>query len=209
MIQNNTPSFPEENVYFLERENVTRKRVKWTFLHCCLFFLWKIALPKMLYAEAHFYKAKSICHGNDLVFFFFSINVLSKTLPTFKVECIVECFFCSKKFITNNSVRMKIADHNGFDILLWYLWSYFILRRMWALPLKAIEFRFWVVPLDPDPATVSAVFKFRSFRQSCLYRVFRTQADWTFILPLELPAKELRHLPRKMPSRGTTSWEVW
>jgi hypothetical protein len=29
--------------------------------------------------------------------------------------------------------------------------------------------------------------------------VFRAQADWTFILPLELPIKELRHLPRKMP----------
>jgi hypothetical protein len=34
--------------------------------------------------------------------------------------------------------------------------------------------------------------------------VFRVQADWTFILPSELPAKELRHLPRKMPQRGTT-----
>jgi hypothetical protein len=41
------------------------------------------------------------------------------------------------------------------------------------------------------------------------YRVFRVQADWTFILPSELPAKELRHLPRKMPPRGTTNWEVW
>jgi hypothetical protein len=28
--------------------------------------------------------------------------------------------------------------------------------------------------------------------------VFRAQADWTFILPSELPTKELRHLPRKM-----------
>jgi hypothetical protein len=37
-----------------------------------------------------------------------------------------------------------------------------------------------------------------------LYRVFGAQADWTFILPSELPAKELRHLPRKMPPRGTT-----
>jgi hypothetical protein len=36
------------------------------------------------------------------------------------------------------------------------------------------------------------------------YRVFRAQADWTFILPLEFPAKELRHLPREMPPRGTT-----
>jgi hypothetical protein len=36
-----------------------------------------------------------------------------------------------------------------------------------------------------------------------LYRVFRTQADWTFILTLEFLAKELRHLPRKMPPRGT------
>jgi hypothetical protein len=31
------------------------------------------------------------------------------------------------------------------------------------------------------------------------YRVFREQADLTFILPSELPTKELRHLPRKMP----------
>jgi hypothetical protein len=37
---------------------------------------------------------------------------------------------------------------------------------------------------------------------------FRAQADWTFILPSELPAKELHHLPRKMPPRGTTYWEV-
>jgi hypothetical protein len=37
-----------------------------------------------------------------------------------------------------------------------------------------------------------------------MYRVFRAQADWTFILPSELPAKELHHLPRKMPPRGTT-----
>jgi hypothetical protein len=40
------------------------------------------------------------------------------------------------------------------------------------------------------------------------YRVFRTQADWTFILPPELPAQVLRHLPRKMPPRDTTYWEV-
>jgi hypothetical protein len=31
------------------------------------------------------------------------------------------------------------------------------------------------------------------------YRVLRE-----FILPSELPAEELRHLPRKMPPRGTT-----
>jgi hypothetical protein len=31
-----------------------------------------------------------------------------------------------------------------------------------------------------------------------MYRVFRAQADWTFILPSQLPTKELRHLPRKM-----------
>jgi hypothetical protein len=31
-----------------------------------------------------------------------------------------------------------------------------------------------------------------------MYRVFRAQADWTFILPSELPTKELRHLLRKM-----------
>jgi hypothetical protein len=28
--------------------------------------------------------------------------------------------------------------------------------------------------------------------------MFRAQTDWTFILPSELPAKELRHLPRQM-----------
>jgi hypothetical protein len=32
--------------------------------------------------------------------------------------------------------------------------------------------------------------------------VFRAQADWTFILPSELPTKELRHLPRKMPPQA-------
>jgi hypothetical protein len=36
------------------------------------------------------------------------------------------------------------------------------------------------------------------------YRVFRAQADWTFVLLPELPAKELRHLPRKMPHHGNT-----
>jgi hypothetical protein len=34
--------------------------------------------------------------------------------------------------------------------------------------------------------------------------VFKAQADWTLILPFELPAKELSHLPRKMPLHGTT-----
>jgi hypothetical protein len=37
-----------------------------------------------------------------------------------------------------------------------------------------------------------------------IYPVFRAQADWTFILSSELPAKELHHLPRKMSPRGTT-----
>jgi hypothetical protein len=32
--------------------------------------------------------------------------------------------------------------------------------------------------------------------------VFREQANWTFILPSELPTKELRHLPRKMPPQA-------
>jgi hypothetical protein len=31
------------------------------------------------------------------------------------------------------------------------------------------------------------------------YRVFREQADRTFIVESELPAKELRHTPRKIP----------
>jgi hypothetical protein len=35
-----------------------------------------------------------------------------------------------------------------------------------------------------------------------LCRVFRAQAGWTFILLSELPTKELRHLPRKMPSQA-------
>jgi hypothetical protein len=35
-----------------------------------------------------------------------------------------------------------------------------------------------------------------------LYWVFRAQADWAFILPSELPTKELRHLPRKMPPQA-------
>jgi hypothetical protein len=43
-----------------------------------------------------------------------------------------------------------------------------------------------------------------SARLHCFYRVFKEQAGWTFILPSELPAKELRHLPRKMSPRGTT-----
>jgi hypothetical protein len=41
-----------------------------------------------------------------------------------------------------------------------------------------------------------------------IYRVFRAQAEWTFIVPLEFPAKELRHLPRKMPPRGTMYCDV-
>jgi hypothetical protein len=32
--------------------------------------------------------------------------------------------------------------------------------------------------------------------------VFRAQADWTFSLPSELPTKELRHLPRKIPPQA-------
>jgi hypothetical protein len=32
--------------------------------------------------------------------------------------------------------------------------------------------------------------------------MFRAQADWTFILPLELPTKEPRDLPRKMPPQA-------
>jgi hypothetical protein len=38
--------------------------------------------------------------------------------------------------------------------------------------------------------------------------MFRAQADWTFILPSEFPAKELRHLPRKVSLRGTTYSEM-
>jgi hypothetical protein len=44
---------------------------------------------------------------------------------------------------------------------------------------------------------------FRVSDQHILYRVFKAQADWTFILPSKFPAKELRHLPRKISPRGT------
>jgi hypothetical protein len=43
-----------------------------------------------------------------------------------------------------------------------------------------------------------------SFIVRYIYWVFRAQTDWTSILPSELLAKELRHLPRKMPPPGTT-----
>jgi hypothetical protein len=32
--------------------------------------------------------------------------------------------------------------------------------------------------------------------------VFSAKASWIFILPSELPTKELRHLPRKMPPQA-------
>jgi hypothetical protein len=32
--------------------------------------------------------------------------------------------------------------------------------------------------------------------------MFRAQADWTFILPSELPTKDLRHWPRKIPPQA-------
>jgi hypothetical protein len=38
--------------------------------------------------------------------------------------------------------------------------------------------------------------------------MFKAKADWAFILPSELPAKELRHFPNKTPPRGTTYGEV-
>jgi hypothetical protein len=40
--------------------------------------------------------------------------------------------------------------------------------------------------------------------QMVIYWVFRAQADWTFILLSELPAKELCRLLRKMLLHGTT-----
>jgi hypothetical protein len=42
----------------------------------------------------------------------------------------------------------------------------------------------------------NAQIKKKKKTNCCIYRVFRALADWTFILPSELPAKELRHLPR-------------
>jgi hypothetical protein len=41
-----------------------------------------------------------------------------------------------------------------------------------------------------------------------IYRVFRAQADSTLTLPSATSANAPRHLPRKMPSRGTTYWEA-
>jgi hypothetical protein len=38
--------------------------------------------------------------------------------------------------------------------------------------------------------------------------MFRAQADWTFILPPELPTKELRHLPRKNAAAGLSDFSV-
>jgi hypothetical protein len=53
----------------------------------------------------------------------------------------------------------------------------------------------------------SSILKMEAKTQANFYRatkywVFRAQADWTFILPLELPIKELCHLPRKMPMQA-------
>jgi hypothetical protein len=42
----------------------------------------------------------------------------------------------------------------------------------------------------------NTMHKYKNYMES--YWVFIAQADWTFILPSELPTKELRHLPRKM-----------
>jgi hypothetical protein len=47
-----------------------------------------------------------------------------------------------------------------------------------------------------------------SLAEASLYRVFRAQADWTFILPSELSVKELRYLLRKMRPRSTTYREA-
>jgi hypothetical protein len=50
--------------------------------------------------------------------------------------------------------------------------------------------------------TMKVLFEWNLY--TYFYRVFREQADWAFILPSQLPTKELRHLPTKMPLRGTT-----
>jgi hypothetical protein len=65
---------------------------------------------------------------------------------------------------------------------------------------------FFTIPgLNSDPSVVQPV----ASRYDCAipaptYKIIRAQADWTFILLSELTAKELRHLRRKMPPRGTT-----
>jgi hypothetical protein len=67
----------------------------------------------------HCHEAQSTCPDDDLAFCA-SIDMLSKASPTPDIECLVGCLFCSKKFVTNNSVDMKIADRNGFVILLFH-----------------------------------------------------------------------------------------
>jgi hypothetical protein len=47
-------------------------------------------------------------------------------------------------------------------------------------------------------------YELASYFAAYISDVKRVQAGWTFILPSELSAKELRHLPRKMPKPGTT-----
>jgi hypothetical protein len=48
------------------------------------------------------------------------------------------------------------------------------------------------------------IYLLNVFYRYTICRVFRAQADWTLNLESELPAKELRLLPRKMLPCGTT-----
>jgi hypothetical protein len=41
-----------------------------------------------------------------------------------------------------------------------------------------------------------------------MYWVFRAQADWAFILPPELPMKELRHLAKKNAAAALSDFSV-
>jgi hypothetical protein len=63
------------------------------------------------------------------------------------------------------------------------------------------------VALEEAFLLIYSVFTCYSSSYQCfipIYWVFRAQADCTFILPSRFLPKELRHLPRKMPPRGTT-----
>jgi hypothetical protein len=89
-----------------------------------------------------------------------------------------------------------------------------LLVAFWETSWKMNSTEIWNIPLTREnegafasQETWQAMYALLFL--TALYRVFRAQADWTFILPSEPPAEELRHLPRKMPPRGTTDWYVW
>jgi hypothetical protein len=46
------------------------------------------------------------------------------------------------------------------------------------------------------------LLRLEAIRIELKFRVFKAQANWSFLLPSELPTNELRHLPRKMPPQA-------